>query len=172
MEIIFNYGYVVLFSSAYPLLPFLALLQNFIEIKIDAWRLCHQFQRPMPKAANSIGIWIDIFRFLTILGAFTNTGILVFTTDIFDSSSQSMRWIIFLTIEHGILIFKYLLTLIFSTTPSSVTKSLIWSQRIVDEKIYGNGIDLEEQIMLRNLCLKELAGYEPITLGDSKEADS
>lgn len=170
MEIILNYGYVILFSAAFPLLPLLALIHNYIEIKIDAWRLCNQCQRPIPIASNSVGIWIDIFMFLSILGAFSNTGILVFTTDIFDSSTGSSRWITFLLVEHGILIFKYILGLVVNTTPRKVTKSLIWSQRIVNETIYGDGKDLDEQIRLKNLYLKEIPGYDPVALGNLDEA--
>jgi hypothetical protein len=169
MEIVCNYGYVVLFSSAYPLLPFLALLLNLAEIKIDAWRLSYQCQRPIPEVANSIGIWIDILRFLSIIGAFTNTGILIFTTDIFDSKSTAWQWITFLSVEHGIVIFKYVLALFVYTTPDSVAKAIIWSNRIVNEKIYGKATDVDEQMKLRNLYLKDLPDYTPISLSPETE---
>lgn len=35
-----QFGYVTLFVAAYPLSCFMALVNNYIEIRIDAWKLC------------------------------------------------------------------------------------------------------------------------------------
>lgn len=36
----FQFGYATLFVAAYPLSCLMALVNNYIEIRIDAWRLC------------------------------------------------------------------------------------------------------------------------------------
>ena len=43
-EMITQYGYVALFAPAYPLAPALALLNNVVEIRVDAIKLCHATQ--------------------------------------------------------------------------------------------------------------------------------
>ena len=55
MELIINYGYVVMFSVAFPLFPFFSLLLNILEVRVDAFKLAHLSQRPFPAPANSIG---------------------------------------------------------------------------------------------------------------------
>lgn len=57
MELFLQFGYTFLFSSAYPMAAFWALLNNVIEIRTDAFKLCRIFQRPFAKQANSIGAW-------------------------------------------------------------------------------------------------------------------
>jgi hypothetical protein len=39
-EMIIQFGYCTLFVAAFPLAPVLALVNNFIEIRLDAWKLC------------------------------------------------------------------------------------------------------------------------------------
>ena len=52
-----QFGYVTLFSSAYPLAGLCALLNNLIEIRGDAFKLCFVHQRPFGARVNSIGSW-------------------------------------------------------------------------------------------------------------------
>ena len=52
-----QFGYVTLFSSAFPLAALCALLNNIIEIRSDAFKLCFTFQRPFGQRVESIGTW-------------------------------------------------------------------------------------------------------------------
>ena len=45
-ELMIQYGYVVFFSAAFPLVPLLALLNNLIEVRSDAFKLCFLARRP------------------------------------------------------------------------------------------------------------------------------
>ena len=53
-EMVLQYGYVVLFVSAMPLAPLLALFNNALEMHIDAYKLVCLHRRPWPNAAMSI----------------------------------------------------------------------------------------------------------------------
>ena len=46
LEMFIQFGYVTLFSSAYPLAGLCALLNNLIEVRSDAFKLCFIHQRP------------------------------------------------------------------------------------------------------------------------------
>lgn len=48
-------GYVVLFSSAFPLAALCALLNNLLEIRSDAFKLVHVHQRPFGQRVANIG---------------------------------------------------------------------------------------------------------------------
>lgn len=52
-----QFGYVVLFSSAFPLAAMCALINNIIEIRSDAFKLCTGLQRPFGVRVESIGQW-------------------------------------------------------------------------------------------------------------------
>ena len=57
LEMFIQFGYVTLFSSAYPLAGLCALLNNIIEIRGDAFKLCFVHKRPFGARVNSIGSW-------------------------------------------------------------------------------------------------------------------
>lgn len=52
-----QFGYVVFFSSAFPLAALCALVNNLIEIRSDAFKLCTALQRPFGQRVESIGQW-------------------------------------------------------------------------------------------------------------------
>jgi anoctamin-8 len=57
LEMFIQLGYVVLFSSAFPMAAFCALINNLIEIRSDAFKLCFTFQRPFGQRVSNIGTW-------------------------------------------------------------------------------------------------------------------
>ena len=57
LELFLQFGYVYLFSSAFPLAALWALLNNITEIRSDAFKMCRIFQRPFAESASSTGAW-------------------------------------------------------------------------------------------------------------------
>lgn len=56
-EMFIQFGYVVLFSSAFPLAAMCALINNIIEIRSDALKLCTGLRRPFGQRVENIGQW-------------------------------------------------------------------------------------------------------------------
>jgi len=52
-----QFGYVTLFSCAFPTAAMWALLNNVIEIRSDAFKLCMTYQRPFGVRVATIGTW-------------------------------------------------------------------------------------------------------------------
>ena len=73
-----QFGYVVLFAPAYPLAPFWALINNIIEIRSQAYQMCHGFRRPVWKARESIGSWFIVLNVLGFLAVITNASMIAF----------------------------------------------------------------------------------------------
>lgn len=67
-----QFGFVTLFVASFPLAPLLALLNNIIEIRVDAWKLTTQYRRPVAAKAHSIGVWQDILYGMAVLSVATN----------------------------------------------------------------------------------------------------
>ena len=53
---VIQYGFVTLFVAAFPLGPFFALINNLLEIRLDAYKFIVVFQRPMAARAQDIGM--------------------------------------------------------------------------------------------------------------------
>ncbi|XP_063357266.1 anoctamin-6 [Pelmatolapia mariae] len=81
LEMVIQFGFVTLFVASFPLAPALALLNNIIEIRVDAWKITTQFRRAVPEKAQHIGAWQPILQGITILAVVTNAMIIAFTSD-------------------------------------------------------------------------------------------
>lgn len=60
MELVIQYGYVILFSASFTLTPLLAYILNLFEYRVDAYKLCYLVRRPYPQTTENIGIWFYI----------------------------------------------------------------------------------------------------------------
>uniref|UniRef100_A0A8C3M8P7 Anoctamin n=1 Tax=Geospiza parvula TaxID=87175 RepID=A0A8C3M8P7_GEOPR len=58
MEMIIQFGFVTLFVASFPLAPLFALLNNIIEIRLDAKKFVTELRRPVAVRAKDIGKWI------------------------------------------------------------------------------------------------------------------
>ncbi|XP_034032207.1 anoctamin-5-like isoform X2 [Thalassophryne amazonica] len=81
LEMVIQFGFITLFVASFPLAPLLALINNIIEIRVDAWKLTTQFRRPVAAKAHSIGAWQEILNGIAILSVVTNAFIVAFTSD-------------------------------------------------------------------------------------------
>ena len=54
-EHVIQFGYVSLFVVAFPLAPLLAFMNNYVELRVDAFKLVRNCCRPDPEGAQDIG---------------------------------------------------------------------------------------------------------------------
>uniref|UniRef100_A0A8C5HTW7 Anoctamin n=1 Tax=Gouania willdenowi TaxID=441366 RepID=A0A8C5HTW7_GOUWI len=71
-EMFVQFGYVVLFSSAFPLAAMCALINNIIEIRSDAFKLCTGLQRPFGVRVESIGQWQTAMEAMGVIAIIVN----------------------------------------------------------------------------------------------------
>ena len=59
-EMVIQFGYCTLFVAAFPLAPMLAFINNAIEIRVDAWKLCQVLKGlgSSASAARDMGIYL------------------------------------------------------------------------------------------------------------------
>lgn len=54
------------------LAPLFALVNNIIELRLDAWKFLSKYRRPIPHKASDIGIWSDIMSGISYFAVLTN----------------------------------------------------------------------------------------------------
>lgn len=74
-EMVTQFGYVALWSTIWPLAPAMALFNNYIEARSDAFKIAVHTRRPTPIRTDSIGPWLESLSFLTWLSALTNSAL-------------------------------------------------------------------------------------------------
>ncbi|KAM6895608.1 anoctamin-2b isoform 2-T2 [Xenentodon cancila] len=81
MEMIIQFGFVSLFVASFPLAPLFALLNNVIEIRLDAKKFVTELRRPVAARAKDIGIWYNILSGMGKLSVIINAFVISFTSD-------------------------------------------------------------------------------------------
>uniref|UniRef100_A0A674AP04 Anoctamin n=1 Tax=Salmo trutta TaxID=8032 RepID=A0A674AP04_SALTR len=81
LEMVIQFGFITLFVASFPLAPLLALCNNILEVRVDAWKFTTQFRRPVAAKAHNIGAWQEILNVVAILSVVTNAFIMAFTSD-------------------------------------------------------------------------------------------
>ena len=80
IEMIIQLGYICLFASAYPLAPFVAILANIIELRLDAFKITHIHKRPWAMPVQGIGVWSTLIKCIVWFSAITNCMIFCFSS--------------------------------------------------------------------------------------------
>ncbi|KMZ58976.1 Anoctamin-like protein [Zostera marina] len=107
LELALQFGMIMMFACAFPLIFCFTVLNNITEIRVDAFKLLVMFKRPIPRTATTIGAWLNIFQFLIVMSICTNCTLLVCLYD------QEGKWKLepglaaILIMEHVLLLIKF-----------------------------------------------------------------
>jgi anoctamin-10 len=144
-EMVLQFGYLSLFSVVWPLTAVSFLINDWIELRADAIKICVEMQRPIPWRADTIGPWLDSLGFLTWLGTLTTSALVyLFSNDGLgpDGNPASIRgWALLLSIifsEHIFFLFR-------------------WGVRVAVSKLTSPGLQKErrERYMVRKRYFEE-----------------
>ncbi|NXR52070.1 ANO9 protein, partial [Hippolais icterina] len=81
LEIVIQYGFTTIFVAAFPLAPLLALINNIIEIHMDAIKMVRLRRRLVPRKAKDIGIWLQVLEAIGTLAVIGNGLVIAITSD-------------------------------------------------------------------------------------------
>ena len=70
--LVLQFGFITIFVAAFPLAPFFALLNNWVEIRLDAQKFICETRRAVAERAENIGIWFKIMEMLAQFAVITN----------------------------------------------------------------------------------------------------
>lgn len=59
-EMVTQFGYIAVWSIIWPLAPVFALINDYVELRSDAIKICNHVQRPVGERVESIGPWLNM----------------------------------------------------------------------------------------------------------------
>ncbi|OWZ22412.1 Anoctamin protein [Phytophthora megakarya] len=197
-ELAIQFGFHNLFVVAFPLTPLLALINNIVEVHVDASKLCFSCRRPFPHPAKSIGVWFYIFRFMTYITVATNAALILWTSDLFENYSGTVKALSFIIVwQVGLAIslfiertvpdmpkyldlllerYDHIVNIVFKNLSDGDASHLNEVSENLDLTIYPNdqwedtGVDVKAPIEMRDQINEvRAAGYPHHELGPVKE---
>uniref|UniRef100_A0A4X2L7R0 Anoctamin n=1 Tax=Vombatus ursinus TaxID=29139 RepID=A0A4X2L7R0_VOMUR len=81
LEMVLQFGFITIFVAAFPLAPLFALLNNWVEIRLDAHKFVCEYRRPVAERAQGIGVWLLILETMAHLSVIINAFLIAFTSD-------------------------------------------------------------------------------------------
>ena len=139
-----QFGYMTMFISAFPLCTLLAFTNNYVQMRVDAWRLCQIVQRPDPKSAEKIGRWQRVMELIGIISVFTNSGLISFTGQFAVGYSWAWRTWIFFGMSGLIIAVKWAFMAWIPNTPFSVVIQTKRNEYVLD-KVLRNKLDVQSK---------------------------
>ncbi|XP_076002640.1 anoctamin-7 [Genypterus blacodes] len=80
LEMVIQFGFITIFVAACPIAPLFALINNWVEVRLDAQKFVAEYRRPVAERAQNIGIWFSILQFITHTAVLTNAFLIAFTS--------------------------------------------------------------------------------------------
>ncbi|KAJ1343997.1 hypothetical protein BSLG_001477 [Batrachochytrium salamandrivorans] len=87
---VIQFGYLTMFSAAFPLAPVLAYLNNLIEMRVDTWKYLALYQRPFARCESSIGRWESILKSIVTISVLTNALVIAFASSWFQRAFDAL----------------------------------------------------------------------------------
>ncbi|KAF4117211.1 anoctamin-8 [Onychostoma macrolepis] len=126
-EMFIQFGYVVLFSSAFPLAAMCALINNIVEIRSDALKLCTGLQRPFGQRVENIGQWQTAMEAMGLIAIIVNCYLIGQCGQLqrlFPWLSPEMAIISVVVLEHFAILLKYIIHIAIPDIPNWVADEM------------------------------------------------
>ncbi|CAM9722677.1 unnamed protein product, partial [Choristocarpus tenellus] len=136
-----QFGYVALFSAAFPLAPLLAMINNLVQTRVDAYKLCKTRRRPVAYKSSGIGVWDNVLEMMTVVGVITNCALVGATSvqiwRLIPGASTTEKFLVIVAAEHIILFIKYWVMSAMPRVPHKVQRALARDRASRDQKTAG-----------------------------------
>ncbi|KAJ9107054.1 hypothetical protein QFC19_002923 [Naganishia cerealis] len=86
-EMVTQFGYIAVWSIIWPLAPAFALVNDYIELRSDAVKICNHVRRPVGERVESIGPWLNTLSFISWVAFITNATLTYLFRPSFENSA-------------------------------------------------------------------------------------
>ncbi|KAF9116343.1 Anoctamin-4 [Mortierella sp. AM989] len=149
-----QFGFCTLFVTSFPVAPAFALINNWIDIRMEAFRLLTQYRRPIALRAQDIGMWEKIMEFISFVSVITNAAIIAFSS-LWVKQHLFVKWLkvssegellaarlgFILVFEHVVYLFKFILRTAIPTVPLTIKLAVQRSKYMT--RVASEGLDSE-----------------------------
>ena len=124
-EMVLQFSHIMLYGIVWPLAPLAALINNWIELRGDAVKICVDMRRPIPSRAESIGPWLLDLKIITWIASIIMSSLLAMFSDTYSEFSMrsvegyslvnSSLWKILafiIVFEHGYFIWSFVVSFV------------------------------------------------------------
>eukprot|EP00601_Ochromonadales_sp_CCMP2298_P007360 CAMPEP_0173208830 /NCGR_PEP_ID=MMETSP1141-20130122/22749_1 /TAXON_ID=483371 /ORGANISM="non described non described, Strain CCMP2298" /LENGTH=736 /DNA_ID=CAMNT_0014135355 /DNA_START=177 /DNA_END=2384 /DNA_ORIENTATION=+ len=115
-----QFGYATMFIAAYPLAMAMSFVANYVELRVDAWKMTQMTRRPNPRSGEDIGTWYSLFELISYAAVVTNSALVAFTGSFLDGFSDAGHVWVFICMSGALIFLKYLLAEYVDDTPRAV----------------------------------------------------
>uniref|UniRef100_A0A3Q2ZGS7 Anoctamin n=1 Tax=Hippocampus comes TaxID=109280 RepID=A0A3Q2ZGS7_HIPCM len=127
IELLVQFGYLSLFSCVYPLTAVLLLINNVMEIRSDAYKICKLFRKPFSAPAANMGVWQIAFEILSFVAVVSNCWLLTLSPQLqrmHHEGQMSNTDIVLMAIlaEHVLIVVKVIVAALIPDEPEWVRK--------------------------------------------------
>ncbi|KAF1842573.1 DUF590-domain-containing protein [Cucurbitaria berberidis CBS 394.84] len=152
-EMVVQFGYLSLFSVVWPLTAVSFLINDWIELRADAMKICVEMQRPVPWRADTIGPWLDSLSFLTWLGSLTTSALVYMfwnqSAGPGGNPSTIQLWALLLTVffsEHLFILFRWAVRIVISKLDSPGLQKERRDRFLVRKQYFEENLSAMEKI--------------------------
>eukprot|EP00727_Mastigamoeba_balamuthi_P012897 m51a1_g823 putative anoctamin-8 (221) ;mRNA; r:706836-707595 len=136
-EMVLQFGFITMFAAVFPLASFLALVNNLVELRTDAFKFSKLQRRPIYMGANGIGQWFRFLQLLSFLAVINNCLLLGFTytslvrivrSVVGDREPWEIKYIVLwavVALEHFVFLIKFVIQLAIPDVPGSVRRMIV-----------------------------------------------
>eukprot|EP00931_Biecheleriopsis_adriatica_P101641 TRINITY_DN76738_c0_g1_i1.p1 TRINITY_DN76738_c0_g1~~TRINITY_DN76738_c0_g1_i1.p1 ORF type:complete len:861 (+),score=152.01 TRINITY_DN76738_c0_g1_i1:47-2629(+) len=130
LEVAISYSIIVCFGLIAPIMSIIALVGFSLSYHIRVYRMLFVTRRPLPRASAGLGVWESVFQMINTCAVVINTALVA----CFFYPGRSMSWgyqlLIFLAMEHGILILRSVVDFLVPDQPGDVKDVLRYNSYI------------------------------------------
>ncbi|CAO3642180.1 unnamed protein product [Cunninghamella echinulata] len=164
VEMVIQFGYISMFSPVWPLASLCCIINNWIELRSDAIKICKYTRRPAPLRAEGVGPWLGNMEAIVWLSSITmGSFIYLFhpTTNIHSSYTPLFTLFAILISEHLYVAILFTIRSIVSLIPS-------WSELMIKKEDYKL-----KQLWLQKIDEQKEDGLESVTnsIGELKDQE-
>ncbi|KAG0048724.1 Anoctamin-7, partial [Linnemannia elongata] len=151
---VIQFGFCTLFVTSFPVAPAFALINNWIDLRMEAYRLLTQYRRPIAYRAQDIGMWEKIMEFVSFTSVITNAAIIAFSSlwikqNLFikylhatkDEELLAAQLGFILVFEHVVFLFKIILRAAIPNVPLTIKLAVQRSKYM--SRVANEGLDSE-----------------------------
>lgn len=119
-EQLMTFAFLACFNVVLPAIAPVAFLMSLLQSRCMAHRNMCYLRRPIPTGSVGIGEWQNLFEVVEVIAVIINVSFAVFALKPIRELDTNVKWVIFISVEHLLMIIRTLVRAKFPSEPHDV----------------------------------------------------